>query len=73
MEAMRLTVEDIRRNPDKGILTARVGATSCEAIHGTPRAILQIVIRVEDPRPKTEMRVLRCLARDQATWFLDIA
>lgn len=70
MEAMRITVEDVRPAGEAGVLIARIRAVSRGRVGGAPRAILRIEIRLEDPSPKIPLGTLRRLARDQAPRFL---
>jgi hypothetical protein len=73
MEPMRLTVEEIRRSREEGLLIARVRAVSRERISGASRAIIRIEIRLKDPGADVNFRQLTRLARDEALRFLDIS
>lgn len=70
---MRLTVEDVQRGREAGVLIARIRAVRRERVGGAPRAILRIQIRLEEPDPHAPLREVRGLARDEALRFLDVS
>lgn len=73
MERMRITVEHVRRAFQGDVFLADVCAVSRERVHGAPRAVIRMTIRLEPPESAADRRTLRRLARDEALRFLDVS
>lgn len=73
MEPMRIVVKEIHRDPSKGLLVARIRASSVERLAGVPLADIHVTIHLQDSMRAMNQQELKRMARDEVLRFLDVS